>query len=103
MRVAAGRSGLWGIGAAVTVRVEVRGMEDAMANDPGDELLGRRRERERAARANLPAATDDEPGRAEQEAAIARARESFDLSRSDADAPPPDDRAIEDARADNRS
>jgi hypothetical protein len=74
-----------------------------MANHPEDELRSRRLEREREGMADRPATTDAAPDSAEQRAAIARARESFDLSRPGADSPVPDDRSIEDVQADNRS
>jgi hypothetical protein len=74
-----------------------------MTNHPEDELQRRRLEREREGMADRPATTDAAPDSAEQRAAIARARESFDLSRLGADPPAPDDRSIEDVQAGNRA
>ena len=73
-----------------------------MTDHSEDELRRRRLKHEREGMADLPATIDAEPGATEQDAAIARARESFDLSRPGADLPVPDDGPIEDMPADNR-
>lgn len=52
-----------------------------MAVDPNDELGRKRVERDRARRAPQPGAIGDDPAVTDQEAAIARARESLALSR----------------------
>jgi hypothetical protein len=58
-----------------------------MSSDPNDELARRRSRRSREQAAPRPDAVVDAGGSAEQQAAIARARESWLLSRPNPDEP----------------
>ena len=73
-----------------------------MANAPEDELDGKRRQRERARQANRLAAIDDQPNVTEQDAAIARARESLALSRPSSGQPAMTDQLLDEDRHDER-